>query len=117
MLSNSLGKSKKEPMGVPPGTPQPPNNAALASQSQGSKPNTAPDPSAETFDQMIDELQPLEEMEGMAFGKGNRSLINLNLSFNRITDPLVIESLKHAPVINTILERVSFEGNPVEPLA
>jgi hypothetical protein len=106
-----VGKTKK----LEPAPPTPSTNAPLASQPLQTL-KTIVDPSAETFDLMIDELQPIEEMEGMAFGKGNRNLTNLNLSYNRITAPVIIESLTHAPVINPILERVSFEGNPVEPM-
>ncbi len=56
---------------------------------------------------MIEELQPMEEPEGTAYARGNRSLIHFNLSYNLIRDPQVIREWETVNESNPIIEHVS----------
>ena len=66
------------------------------------------------IDLLVAELEPVETDDGTtAFGKGNRSLLYLNLSSNRIQAvEQVKEAFQLANSVNPIIQQISLEGNP-----
>eukprot|EP00026_Physarum_polycephalum_P008073 Phypoly_transcript_08151.p1 GENE.Phypoly_transcript_08151~~Phypoly_transcript_08151.p1 ORF type:complete len:498 (+),score=116.27 Phypoly_transcript_08151:22-1494(+) len=63
-----------------------------------------------SLDEQIAALQPVEEIEGLWYVDGNRTLASLNLRLNKITDAGAEALLKIFPV-NRVLERFVCEQN------
>jgi hypothetical protein len=92
--------------------------AAAAKPEEGNTPTTvrktaSPAPSAdldpEDFDALIEELKPVE-VDGSVYGKGNRSLLHLNLSHNFI-QPQCLPLFQEANADNPIIQVINLEGN------
>ena len=60
------------------------------------------------YDILIEDLQPIEDGEGVAYGRGNRTLAYINLSYNKILNPAIIFTIKE---VNKVIQHISIEGN------
>lgn len=65
----------------------------------------------EQYDALIESLQPIE-VDGVAFSKGNRTLLNINLSFNVITDQTLLSFEEQVRECNTVIQHITLTGNP-----
>jgi hypothetical protein len=66
---------------------------------------------ATDYDEMVESLQPIEETDGIAFGRGNRSLVHLNLTYNRASNAASLFAVKEK---NSIIQQILIEGNPTK---
>jgi hypothetical protein len=112
--ANITSKSQKSPRAeqLPSATPSGITIPASAgSPSVPARSATASDQQDVSFDLLIDELQPIEE-DGVAYGKGNRSIQYLNLTHNQITNLQVLSLFQQATRYNQHLCHILLEGNP-----